>query len=112
LEGSKKVTLYKPDPKLPQHLHPISLLSTTGKLSEKVIQKIVQRHIDERNLLDASHSAAYHLLVLRMGEFNVFLKGHLLVYVISLALTNSINYNLHHVLPLPIQIRNTDLMDF
>jgi hypothetical protein len=42
------------DPKFAQNLHPISLLSTMGKLIEKVILKIVQRHIDERGLLNAS----------------------------------------------------------
>jgi hypothetical protein len=42
------------DPKFPQDLRPISLLSTTGKLFEKVVLKIVQRHIDERDLLNAS----------------------------------------------------------
>jgi hypothetical protein len=38
----KVITLPNPgkDPKFPQHLRPISLLSTTGKLSEKVIPKI------------------------------------------------------------------------
>jgi hypothetical protein len=37
------------DPKSPQNLRPISLLSTIGKLFEKVILKIVQRH-EERGL--------------------------------------------------------------
>jgi hypothetical protein len=48
--------LLKPskDPKFPQNLHPISLLSTLGKLFEKVILKIIQKHIDERGLLNAS----------------------------------------------------------
>jgi hypothetical protein len=36
------------DMKFPQHLHPVSLLSTTGKLFEKVILKVVQRHIKEK----------------------------------------------------------------
>jgi hypothetical protein len=41
-------------PKFPQNLRPISLLSTTDKLIEKVILKIVQRHLEERDLLNAS----------------------------------------------------------
>jgi hypothetical protein len=41
--------LLKPckDPKFPQHLCPINRLSTTGKLFEKAILKIVQKHIEE-----------------------------------------------------------------
>jgi hypothetical protein len=42
------------DPKSLQNLRPISLLPTTGKLFEKVIQKIVQNHTDTSNLLNAS----------------------------------------------------------
>jgi hypothetical protein len=42
------------DPEFPQNLPLISLLSTTGKLFENVILKIVQRHIEERGLLHAS----------------------------------------------------------
>jgi len=53
-------------------------------------------------------SAAYHHLVLRIVDFDVFLKRNFLVYIIHLPLTNSINYNLYHVLPLPIQVRNTE----
>ena len=52
-------------------------------------------------------SAAYQHLVLRITDFDVFLKGNFLVYLIRLPLTNSINYNLYHVLPLPIQVNNT-----
>jgi hypothetical protein len=53
---AKIITVPKPgkDPKFPLNLRPISLLSTTGKLFEKVILKIVQRHIEERGLLNAS----------------------------------------------------------
>jgi hypothetical protein len=49
------ITLPKPgkDPKFPQNLRPITLLSTTGKLFEKVSLKIVQRHVDEGGLLNA-----------------------------------------------------------
>jgi hypothetical protein len=53
---AKVVALTKPgkDPKLPQNLRPISLLSSTGKVLEKVILEIVHRHIGDRNLLNTS----------------------------------------------------------
>jgi hypothetical protein len=56
LEGSKShnVTESQLEPKFPQNLRPISLLSTTGKLFEKLILNIVQKHIEERSLLNAS----------------------------------------------------------
>jgi hypothetical protein len=41
-------------PKFPQNLCPIRLLSTTGKLFDKVILKIVEKHIEERNLFNES----------------------------------------------------------
>jgi hypothetical protein len=49
-------TLPKParDPKFSQNLRQISLFSTTGKLFEKVILKIDQRHIEEIGLLNGS----------------------------------------------------------
>jgi hypothetical protein len=52
----KVITLPKPgkDKKFPQNLRPISLLSTISKLFEKVILKIVQRHIEEADLFNAS----------------------------------------------------------
>jgi hypothetical protein len=55
-EGRKFVTLRKPDndQKIPQNLRPISPLSTTSKLFEKVILKILQGHTEERGLLNAS----------------------------------------------------------
>jgi hypothetical protein len=53
---AKLITLPKSgkDPKFPQNLSLINLLSTTGKLFKKVILKIVQRHIEERGVLNAS----------------------------------------------------------
>jgi hypothetical protein len=50
------IALPKPgkDPKFPQNLRPISLLSSTGKVFEKVILEIANRYIGERNLLNAS----------------------------------------------------------
>ena len=53
---AKIITLPKPgkDTKFPQNLRPISLLSTMGELFQKVIYNIIQKHIDDRNLLNAS----------------------------------------------------------
>jgi hypothetical protein len=53
---AKIITLPKhgKDTKFPQNLRPTSLLSTTGKLFEKVILKTLQKHIDERGLHNAS----------------------------------------------------------
>jgi hypothetical protein len=43
------------DPKFPQNIRPINLLPTTDKLFEKVIiLKIVQRHMEDKGLLNAS----------------------------------------------------------
>jgi hypothetical protein len=51
---AKVITLPKPgkDPKFPQNLRPISHLSTTGKPFEKVILKLLQKHIEEKGLLN------------------------------------------------------------
>jgi hypothetical protein len=53
---AKVITLPKPgkDLKFPQNLRPFSLLFTAGKLFEKVILNIFQRHSEERGLLNAS----------------------------------------------------------
>jgi hypothetical protein len=53
---AKVVALPKPgkDPKFPQNLRPISLLSSTGKVFEQVNLEIAKRHIKKRNLLNTS----------------------------------------------------------
>jgi hypothetical protein len=53
---AKVITLPKPDKdrNAPQNLLPISLLSTTGKLFEEVILRIIQRHFEERGMLNAN----------------------------------------------------------
>jgi hypothetical protein len=65
----KVITLPKPckDPKFPQNLCLISLLSTMGKLFENIILKIVQRHNEERGLLNASQFCfrAHHSMTLQ-----------------------------------------------
>jgi hypothetical protein len=52
---AKVITLPKPgkDPKFPQNLWLISLLSTTSKLFKKVILKTVQKHVEKNNSLKA-----------------------------------------------------------
>jgi hypothetical protein len=52
-------------------------------------------------------SAAYQNLVLRICDIDAFLKDDYLVYVIRLPLTNSVKYNVYHVLPLTIKIKDT-----
>jgi hypothetical protein len=58
------ITLRKSDedPKFPQNFRLICLLSTTDKVFEKVIPKFVQRHIEERGLLNVNEfsSRAHH----------------------------------------------------
>jgi hypothetical protein len=53
---AKVITLPKhgKNPNFPQNLRPISLLSSTGKLFQKVVLKIVRRYVVEKSLLNAS----------------------------------------------------------
>jgi hypothetical protein len=53
-------------------------------------------------------SAIHQNLLLRITDINVFTKDSYLVYVIRLPLTNHVKYNIYHVLPLPIGIKDTD----
>jgi hypothetical protein len=56
LKGSKNHNSAKPDKdlKFPQNLRLISLLSTTGTLFEKLISRTIQKHTEERNLINSS----------------------------------------------------------
>jgi hypothetical protein len=60
---TKAITLPEPGkgPKFPLILRPISLLSMTRKLFEKVILKIVQRYIQEIVLFNASQFGFLHV---------------------------------------------------
>ena len=70
--------------------------------------KATQADMPPELFLPLPLSATYHHLALRIIDFDVFLKENFLVYIICLPLTNSINCNLYHVLPLPIQVKNTE----
>ena len=70
--------------------------------------KASQADIPSELSLPVPLSATYQNLVLRIIEFDVFFKGNFLVYVIRLPLTNHVQYNVYHVLPLPIKIKDTD----
>jgi hypothetical protein len=55
-QEAKIITVPKPskDPKFPQNVCPISLLSSMDKLFEKLIIRTIQKHTEERNLLTTS----------------------------------------------------------
>jgi hypothetical protein len=80
----KVITLPKPgkDPELPQSLRPMSLLSTTGTLFEKVILKLVQKNIEEKGLLNASQFGVQHCIHVCAAEHEhqgkSFVKNELL----------------------------------
>jgi hypothetical protein len=54
--------------------------------------KLNQADIPSDLKLPTPLSAAYHNLVLRISEVDVFLKGNYFVYVIRLPLTNHVKY--------------------
>jgi hypothetical protein len=52
--------------------------------------------------------ATYQNLIVNIIDFDVFIKDSFLVYVMCLPLTDHVNYNVYHVLPLPIRIKNAE----
>lgn len=52
-------------------------------------------------------SATFQNLVINMIDLDVFIRNNFLVYVIHLSLTNYVNYNVYHVLPLLIKGNDT-----
>jgi hypothetical protein len=53
-------------------------------------------------------SATYQSLIVNIIDLDVFIRDNFPVYVIRLLLTNHVRYNVYHVLPLPIRIKDTD----
>jgi hypothetical protein len=53
-------------------------------------------------------SATCQNLIVNIIDFDVFIRDNLLVYVIRLPLTDHVNYNVYHVLPLPIKIKDAE----
>jgi hypothetical protein len=62
--------------------------------------KLSQADIPSELSLLIPLSATYQNLVLRLIEFDLFIKSNFLVYAIRLPLINHVVYNVYHVLPL------------
>lgn len=70
--------------------------------------KASQADIPSEFTLPIPLSAAYQNLIVNILDLDVFIRDNFLVYVIRLPLTNHVKYNVYHVLPLPIRIKDTD----
>jgi len=70
--------------------------------------KASQADIPSELSLPITLSATYQNLIVNIIDFDVFIRDNFLVIVIHLPLTDHVNYNMYHVLPLPIKIKNTD----
>ena len=70
--------------------------------------KLSQADMPDDLSLPIQTSAPYQYLLLRIVNFDVFLKGKFLVYVIRVTLTSNVVFNLYHVLPFPIRIKGTE----
>jgi hypothetical protein len=97
LEGSKSynITETQEGPNLPQNLHLISLFPKTGKVFNKVTLKIVQKHSEERGLLNRSQFdfCAHHSMTLQcMGLIDhVTLNFNMSMAAVFLILKKSLN---------------------
>jgi hypothetical protein len=60
------------DPKFPPNLRLISFLFITGKLSEKVILRTIQKHTGDRNLINESQFdfRAHHIMTFQCITLN------------------------------------------
>lgn len=70
--------------------------------------KASQADIPAELTLPIPLSATHQNLLVNIVDLDVFIKDRYFVYVIRLPLTNHVKYNVYHVLPLPIQIVDTD----
>jgi hypothetical protein len=70
--------------------------------------KASQTDIPSELSLPVPLSATYQNLIVNIIDLDIFIRDNFLVYVIRLPLTDHVNYNVSHVLPLPIKIKNTD----
>jgi len=70
--------------------------------------KASQADVPSELTLPIPLSATYQNLIVNIIDLDVFIRNNFLVYVIRLPLTNHIKYNVYHVLPLPIRIKDTD----
>ena len=68
--------------------------------------KISQANMPDDVSLTIPRSATY--LNLRIVNIDIFIKGTILVYVLRIPLAINIDFNLYHVLPLPIRIKEID----
>jgi hypothetical protein len=76
----------------------------------QILEQIKNSQADMPNdvSLPFPRSATYLSLLLRIVNIDVFLKGKFLVYIIRVPLTINMDFELYHVLPLPIKIKGTD----
>jgi hypothetical protein len=85
-KGAKIITLPKSgkNPKFTQNLRPISLLSSMDKLSEKLILRTIQKHTEERNLLNSSQFGF-------QADHNMTLQCMMLVDHVTLNFSNNMS---------------------